>query len=196
MPKPRPLTPAEAKRTLTQRLAPRVDSLRQFSTRFGLRSRRVFLVWTKYSGYERGEGNEYEVARVELLPTPKVSALTNLTLTPYAAGILPVGSVRVELISATFSSEELLGQVPPATPTGEPIEQPWDFFYEIVEDHRVSDHPARQKFRVLGTPSRDEGSVSWSLILDRVDEDRSPDGRSMYGADDVVNRGRLLPGRR
>jgi hypothetical protein len=183
MPKPRPLTNAEAKNSLTQRLAPRIDSLRQFSTRFGLRSRRVFLVWTKYTGRERGEGFENEVARVELLPTPKVSSLTSIALTPFAAGILPVGSVRVELISAQMSAEELLGQVPPVTPTGDPIQQPFDFYYEIVEDHRVSNEPARAKFRVLGIPSRDEGSVSWSVMLDRIEEDNNANGRSMYGSD-------------
>lgn len=183
MPRPRPLTRLEAKRSLAHRLSPRVDRLRQFATKFGLRSKRVFLVWTRYTGEERGEGIERELARKEILPTPKVSDLTSITLSPYAAGILPVGSLRVEKISAAFSAEMLLGKVAPVTEEGHPIRDPYDFFYEIVEDERVSSEPARMKFRLLGQPTRVEGSVSWSIILDRIDEDRSPAGVSQLGPD-------------
>lgn len=184
MSRPHPLSRIEARRSLAQRLAPRVDRIRQLSTRFGLRSRRVFLVWTKFTGAERGEGREREIRRIELLPTPKVSDLTSLALTPYAAGILPVGSIRLDYVSALLSEELLRGKLPPADEKiGAPIEEPFSFFYELVEDERTSDAPARAKFRLFGTPWRKEGDVKWNIVLERISEDRRPDGSSQLGDD-------------
>src|SRR5690349_24199276 len=100
MPKPRPLTPSQARSSLAHRFTDRADRLRQLNTRFGLRSRRVFLVWTRFTGEERGEGKEQEIARVELLPTPRVTDATAVTRFGASAGVLPVGSLRVDQISA------------------------------------------------------------------------------------------------
>lgn len=103
MSRPRPLNPFEAKRSLANRLAPTADRVRQIATRLGIRPYRCFLVWTRFSGEDRGEGDENLIARVELLPTPKVSELTSQQLLLYGAGTLPTGSLRVEKVSATFT---------------------------------------------------------------------------------------------
>lgn len=186
MPRPRALRQGEAARTLAHRLASRVDRVRQLSTRFGVRSRRLFLVWTRYTGHERGEGEEQVLRRVEILPTPKVSELTAITMQQFSLGILPVGSVRVTNISAQFAEEELLGKVPPAAEPsdGNHVREPFDFYYEMVEDQRESAAPARAKFRLYGNPTRDEGNVSWTIVLERVSEDARRDGSSNYGSDD------------
>lgn len=182
MSRPRPLTPQEAKHSLAQRLAKPVDRIRQIATRLGAHSKRVFLVWTKYTGEERGDGVEREVFRMELLPTPRVSDLSSTTRAPFSGGILPIGSIKVDLISAQLPFEVLVGKRRPAAPgLGEEIEQPYDFFYELVEDHRVSPEPARLKYRILGTPNRNETNVCWEVMLERESEDRAPDGRSLYG---------------
>lgn len=183
MPKPRPLTPAEAKRTLAHRFAGLADRTRQLATKFGLRSKRVFLVWTEWSGSERGEGEERERARHELLPTPLVSDLTSVALNPYAAGKLPVGSVRVSEISATLTFDQLSGtRVPGREGAGE-LPPNVDFFYEIVEDGRGDPEPVRQRFRRLAGPTRDEDNVAWSIVLERSSEDRDRHGRSNAGPD-------------
>lgn len=179
MPKPRPLTPAQAKRTIAHRFAgskerPGIaDRLRQLSTRFGLRSTRCFLVWTRFDGRNRGEGEEREIARVELLPTPRVGDETAIQRTAYGAGVLPVGAVRVDQISAgAYTEDELRGvRVPGAG--GEIVPEDVSFFWELVEDGR-GDNPADPKrFRVLAGPSRNEGNVYQSVLLDRISEDRS-----------------------
>lgn len=195
-----PLSPNEANRTLAHRLAPRIDRIRQIATRFGIRSDRVFLVWTKYTGDERGEGAENEVARVEILPTPKVSDETAITENPFSAGTLPVGSLRVEDISALFTQEELMGRtVPVSAELGSDIDEPYDFFYEVVSDGRgggstgcgttPGSHPRtssqqRAKYRLLGTPDRVEGNVSWTISIERISEDRNNRGESRIGADE------------
>ena len=184
MPKPRPLTPAEAKGSLANRFSGLVDRTRQLATKFGLRSKRVFLVWTRWTGSERGEGVEQEQARVEILPTPLVSDLTSVALNPYAAGKLPVGSIRVSEISLSFTFDQLAGTKMPGREGAGAIPSNVDFFYEVVEDGRGDPEPVRQRFRRLGGPTREEDNVSWSLLLERSSEDRDRRGRSNAGPDE------------
>src|SRR3990167_5274251 len=188
MPRPRPLSSAEAKRALANRFAGSkerpglADRLRQLNTKFGLRSKRVFLTWTLSGGAERGEGTERILARVEILPTPKVSDFSSITRNSFSAGILPVGSIRVSEVSLGFTFDELAGtKVPGRT---EPLNEPVAFCYEVVEDGRGDAQPIRQRFRLLGTPNRNEGMVSWTLLLERVSEDLDRRGRSQLGTDE------------
>lgn len=110
-----PLSPAQARATLAHRFTSKVDKLRTRLTSFGLRSKRVFLVWTHYSGEERGEGVETVHARVELWPTPKVAEYTALLRNPYSAGVYPEGSVRVSEISAgAYTTDMLRGLIIPS----------------------------------------------------------------------------------
>lgn len=183
MPRPRPLTRDEARRTLAHRFAGRegkpglADRLRQLSTKFGLRSQRVFLVWTKFTGEERGEGDEHVIARVEILPTPKVEGVTAQAYNPFSAGKYPVGSVRVTEVSAgLFTYEQLVGSRVPGQAA--PLADPIDFFYELVEDGRGDDQPRHPRYRLLGVPERREGNVSWSLVLERAGEELDRRGRS------------------
>jgi len=181
MPKPRPLTPIEAKKTIAHRLSPKIDRLRQFATKFGLRPYRVFLVWTKFSASERGEGYETEVRRKEILPTPLVDTVDSVSLVPFAVGVVPVGTVRVSRVSVSqFTADELNGRA-----SGEDhIEEPFSFFYEIVEDGRGDAQPARTKYRLSTQPMRRAGNLEWTFLLERMSEDRDRDGESKLGQDD------------
>lgn len=207
MPRVRALTPAEAKKTFANRFGPTADRLRQFATKFGVRPYRCFLTWTKWVGgtaddAERGEGVEVIVARAEILPTPRVVSLDNLALSPFHAGVLPVGSVRVDRISlATFTEDSLLGKAVPsnaflqdgqtpvdasALPFGEKpgekhIPEPFEFFWEIVEDGRGDDPAKRARFRPLNRPFRRAGKVDYSIMLERTSEDRTRDDKSAIG---------------
>lgn len=200
----RPLAPGEARRTLAHRFSRRADRLRQLSTRFGLRSDRVFLVWTEYTGERRGEGDERVIARLEILPTPRVSDQTSVQFAPFSAGVLPVGSVIVDRISAQFTEDVLMGKRIPdeAIPSGADIPQPHDFFYEIISDDRDQYDPAgcgpvneqmtlrrggsvlpRARFRIAGQPERNEGGVEFKVALERISEDFNYDGSSNIGND-------------
>lgn len=208
MPKPAPLPgPAAARRTLAHRFTGMADRLRQLNTKFGLRSQRVFLVWTQWSGVERGEGVEQVIAEVELLPTPRISDLTATARRGYSAGVFPEGSLRVDQISAgAYTYDMLTGRFIPGNTTesydpndGTAVNQQGsergtnptiDFWWELQEDGR-GDHPAsRFRYRVFGTPSRREGSVYWAVNLERADEERSRTGEPQIG----VNQSHLMPG--
>ena len=195
MPKVGPLSSAErARSTLAHRKTKIADRLRQLNTRFGLRSRRVFLVWTKWTGKERGEGQEQQYARRELLPTPKVSDATAVRRNPRMIGIMPEGGLRLTEVSAgAYTRDNLLGTVIPAPGAdqeaprpvpgpavareqGEPVSDPLvDFFYEVVEDGRGDDPAKRQRFRPLAEPWRREGGLCWEVDLERADQDEHRD---------------------
>lgn len=203
-----------AHQRLAARLAPRVDRLRQRLTNTGLRVYDVFLVWTKWTGRERGEGKENEVARVCLVPNPLVEDLTSLSLSPFAAGILPVGSVRISQISACMTNEALVGLgipgqasfsgcrlIPGSTPLPpelyergniqpigvtipelrDRIPQPFSFFYEVVQND--VERPLRPKFRPFSVPMKRPGKFDWTIVLERISEDRNRDAKSQIGDD-------------
>lgn len=207
MPFPRPLDPAEARRTLAHRLGRRVDRLRQFSTRFGLRAYRVSLVWTKWSGQERGQGHEREVpgGRIEILPTPLVKNLDAGNFALMSAGAIPVGSVRVSKISVNYTQDQLTGlAIPdeefterndppraksaaelPRRPSVTDLPQPFDFHWELREDGRGDDPAPRWRFRLMSWPMRRPGGVEWQVLLERVSDDDARDGTPTDGFDPV-----------
>lgn len=188
MPRPRPLSPREAKRTLANRFTRVADNLRQLNTKFGMRPTRCFLIWTRWTGGERGAGNEEELVRLELLPTPKVNSLDNVTFSILQAGTVPAGSVKLTEVSTQYTYDQLTGHMDAGVAEDgdckpghlDQIKQPNDFFYELVEDGRGDPHPRRFKFRVLSYPFRQPGMVRWTVMLERVHEDRGRDGESQY----------------
>src|SRR6266704_2908723 len=86
-------------RTLVRKLVPTVDKLRDLNTKFGVRPYVVHVIRTRWTGGERGIGQEVVVQDVALLPTPKVTDLTGLTLQIQQIGAIEAGSVRVSEMS-------------------------------------------------------------------------------------------------
>lgn len=197
---PRLLTATEASQTLVARLGPTVNRLRQRLTNFGLRPYEVYLVWTRWTGPERGEGSEVILKRVPILPSPKVEDLTSVSLQFYSGGTLPVGSVRVTEIPPTMAQDTLSGLTVPADPAasfasqaagrgpvdpskaslaaGEVVD-PYEFFWEIVDDGRSNEGrlPVRRRFRPLSKPFRRAEQFDWAIVLERVSEDMKPNGQ-------------------
>lgn len=188
MPPIRPL--ANPSRSLIAKLAGKpgkpgvVDRVRQIATNLGARPHRVFLVWTTWSGAERGEGREEELARIEILPTPRVADLTTVTWGPFSSGKLPIGSMGITEISAgQFNAELLRGW---RKPDGSPLdERREDFFYEVLEDGRTEGRaPGRGRYRLLGEPFLNAENVEWKIVLERASEDRAKSGASNVGVDE------------
>jgi len=204
MAKPLP-GPNAARNTLAHRKGLLADRLRQKYTTFGLRSKRVFLVWSRWTGEERGEGDEEVIARVELLPTPRTSDVSGVSYRSYGIGVFPEGSIRVDQVSIVAYTEDMLRglRIPedrarpcgsgcgPARPlNAEPVnaiesevlsDPRVDFWYEVVEDGRGDSTPARRRYRLLGMPNRDEQRFQWTLNLERADESLNRSGEPTPG---------------
>lgn len=202
MRRPTPLSPDRARRSLVGRLSPVADGIRQLATKLGARPLSVFLVWTMSGGHERGQGEEETIAEVELLPTPVVSDLSALQLSPFSAGKYPVGTVRLSEVSlARYTADVLRGERlllaggigPPRTSaigefrhpvSGELVDRERvSFFYEIVEDGRGDNPPARRRFHLFSDPHPNAENVEWILFLARAHEDRDRARRSQEGVD-------------
>lgn len=182
MPRPRPLTPREARHSLANKLGIKIgDRLRQLNTKFGLRPQRVWLVWREWSGGERGQGDVIEKKRIEILPTPKADSLDSVTYSVFHAGTVPAGSIKLSEVSLRLTYDELTGHM---LPNGElhtdNIPQPWEFYYELVEDGRGDPEPVHQRYRILSYPFRKAGAVMWSVMLERISEDDDRQGKSAY----------------
>jgi len=178
MSQPRPLRPGEAARTLAHRLGARLaPRLWQLKTRFGIAPYRVFMVWTMWTGLERGEGEERTLNRIEILPTPLVDY--SVSFEGSNVGRLQNGFVTVKEVAVTYTADVLQGLKLP-TPHEDVLPEPYDFCYEIVEDDRGDPQPKRAKFRLAKVPVRDAAAVQWVLSLERMSEDFNRDGTSPF----------------
>ncbi len=188
----RPLRQDEAKRTLLARLSGTqqrvgvIDRARQIETRLGMRPNRVFLTWATWSGAERGEGEQAILQRIEILPTPRVSDLSSVALNPYSAGKLPVGSVRIEQISAgRYREDYLLGKLVPSDPlfgqTGRALDvAKEDFWFEVQEDGRnipQGEQASRKRFRIFAGPFLSPCCTQYTVIVERSSEDMQRNGQ-------------------
>lgn len=172
---PRPLTPGEAKNSLAVRLQKTVDRGRQIDARLGFRPYQVFLVWTKWTGPERGDGNQEVVHRCQIVPTPIVQSMDSISKSPGSAGKYPQGTVRVTEVSARYTEEQLQGRVVPDAGVDQ-VPEPYHFFYEIVEDGRHGASPLRKRFSLSADPHLDAANQGWQLVLGRQSGDMGRDG--------------------
>jgi hypothetical protein len=190
--KVRPLTADQAAKTMIGRMSSRltgIANVRQIATRLGARPYRCFLVWTSFSGGERGEGIEIEKKRVELLPTPMVQSLDNVALQPAFAGMIKVGDVALSEVHPGYAIADLEGTSFPGAAADDYPEEV-SFFYEIVPDGRdgTPDQP-RYKFRPMAQPHFDAEELEWRVKLTKISEDRRP------GPPDGPNRSTNVGGR-
>jgi hypothetical protein len=167
-------------------MAPLAHNLRQLNTRFGIRPYRVFLNWTLWSGQETGEGYETLKQRIELLPTPK--AVENMKYNPWHAGLLQEGAFNISEVSVVAYTEDFLRGLDPSIVPGldlngpnPTIPEPWDFFYEVVQDRRAGNEPNRPRFRLNGCPFLKADTQEWTFTLERSSRDRTRRDTSVYG---------------
>lgn len=163
---------------LTTRLVPVVDKIRQLYTMFGINSYRVFLVHVQWSGGRIGEGQGIEIAKREILPTPRVSAMSSTTEILHAVGVQEEGGITISQISAKYTEDDLMGRTPdmvePALPrtNGRGTE----FFYEIVENRPSTPQPVRRMYVPNAAPALSRDSFQWTVSLTKRDYDRSRSG--------------------
>lgn len=153
---------------LSAALAPAVDFARDMQTRLGLRTYEVALVWTRWSGGERHRGEEYLLRYTPLLPTPRVSTLTELKREPTSAGLLELGELRVSELSPRLDEFTLRGGY-----DGAPTPPDVSFYWEVSTP--LSTPIARRRFTLSSAPSYDAENLEWVVKLARTYPDRTDD---------------------
>jgi len=178
-------------------------------TEFGLRPYRVFLVWARWttdvdadgvtSGAEAlldaatiGVGRPVLYREVELLPTPRVSALTGVSKSLEATGLTEGGGISVEQVSAAYCEDFLQGLLPelrdPAYPDA--LKPGYSFWWEVQENRPAgfaqpcvpagkfpSDQRApRRRFQPSAAQFLKRDAFQWTVSLVRADGERSRNG--------------------
>lgn len=155
-----------------------MDRARQIDVRLGNRPYQCFLVWTRWDGAARGDGNQVVVCRHQILPTPVVTDLTAMQKKPTSVGVVLDGTLRITEISTQYTLEVLLGQTLPEKGEDQ-VPQPLDFFWEVVEDGRHCDPAERKRFRVFSAPFLDAPNQQWVIMLQKMSGDMGRDGKPM-----------------
>lgn len=99
---------------LTDRMAMKAAALRHGADeRFGLQAYDLSLVWSRWSGSERGEGDERQLLAIRIFPRPRIEDLSAIAYAGTSGGVMPVGSVRVSKVSPILTADVLSGLTMP-----------------------------------------------------------------------------------
>ena len=148
-----------------------VDQLRDIEVQLGARTLRVSLVWTQWSGGERGLGVEETVREEVLTPYPKVAPFTDHRADLQAIGTEELGQLMVTDISARYTEDFLQGH----GEAGEDIQADQSFYWEI-RTTQVAGSGMRRRYVPNSPPSYDPLKFGWAIKLLRASEDRTRDG--------------------
>lgn len=193
IPKPpagvRPPTEEEFGRSLAVDLRPLVDELRAMHSEFGLRPYRVFLVWGRWSGGARGEGQLQVRDREEILPTPLVEGMDGVSQFVRPVGLTEEGGARVKEISAAWTEDLLVGlrdgYVDESPPFQRTMQRDAEFWWEVRElrprpaglQPEPREGAARtRRFRVVGVPAISRDNFEWVVALEKQEYDPSREG--------------------
>ena len=164
-------TPAEVQGGLVASLYGCVDRIRDLKTRLGARQYEVSLIWTKWSGNQRGVGEEYVYREIILQPTPEITDLGGISKTNLSVGLEEAGNLRIQEISPRYSEGDLLGLIDGQRPT-----QDTNFYWEIRTPPRADGKDIRRRFFPSSAPNLEETQFQWSISLVRAHGDRTPEG--------------------
>lgn len=158
--------------TVVQRLNPYADQIRDIATRLGARPYRVILVWTRWSGGERGVGVEEVIREEPLLPTPQISTLNGIDQQVMSIGAEEVGGLKVTELPPRFSEDYLQG----LAEDGCPIEPDQNFYWEIFFPRPDGSEGPRRRFVMKTTPSYQATDFEWTVDLVKAIQDRDRAG--------------------
>lgn len=154
--------------TLLAKLGPCVDKIRGLNATLGLRPYHVYIVHTRWSGAEVGEGVESVLTQEEILPVPSVQSIANLKLQLQSIGITEAGDLSVSEISTRYSEHQL--RCLQADGRGFPKNE--ELFWEVHFLRADGEDAIRRRFVVTGVPTLNPGKMQWSVNLTRSYNDR------------------------
>jgi hypothetical protein len=157
--------------SLIASLTPCVDAIRDINTQIGARPYQVMLVWTRWSGGDRGVGVEEAIREELILPTPKLADMASLSRDLSSVGVDEVGSVRISEISARYTEDYLVGRCD----DGSAIAEDQNFYWEI-RFPRADGCGMRRRFVPKSAPSLEATKFQWTISLLKASEDRMRSG--------------------
>jgi hypothetical protein len=162
--------------TLVDDLTGTVDNVRDLFTSLGARQYEVTLIWTRWSGGERGVGFETVVHALQILPTPEISDLTAVSRELQAIGMEESGGIKISEISPRFDEDTLIGRAV-VGPLGAPIPEDVSFYWEVAYTSAPESPSLRRRFVPKSAPNSDPTAFEWTIELLRAAGDRGRDGQ-------------------
>ena len=160
-------TAAMISKSLGTKMIRQVDLARNIVTRLGFRAYSVKIIHTGWSGPRRGEGQEYVVREMEILPVPMIGSLNGLNESMTPVGLDEVGSLQLSEVSGRYSEAEVMGLLIRGMPLDVIGEQ---CFYEITL--LSAGIPVKRRFSVNNVPSYNPTGFEWTVSLTRARSDR------------------------
>lgn len=161
-----------AEDTVARRLIRVADRMRDVRVRFGLRTYKVHMVRTRWSGGVRGKGVETLVSDDVVLPTPLVSDLTGLALTVGPAVFNEIGTIVLSEVSGKYTENMLQGR----GRGGEPVPDDESFWYEVEFTQAGMDTAERRRFSIRSAPMYQAGRFQWLITLHVASQGRGREG--------------------
>lgn len=151
--------------TLTNKLGPTIDKIRQIASNIGIREYRVFLVHAEWSGGVRGRGSPTEISRREILPQPRVQDATSTAYVVRAFGLQEEGTIVIDRISGKYTEDDLTGRTPDLE---DPVktrsgQDGLDFYWEVVEAADHDPKPVPRRYVPSAVPAR--LPFQWKVVL-------------------------------
>jgi hypothetical protein len=148
--------------------------VRDIYTQLGARQYEVTLVWTQWTGGERGVGAESVIKMLQILPTPEVGTLNSLQRELQSIGIDEVGSLRVTEISPRFNEDLLIGK-DLVVRSGDTLPADMSFYWEVFFP-RIGEFGLIRRFTPKSAPSKNATNFEWTIDLVKASENRTRDG--------------------
>lgn len=162
-------------RTIARQMIATVDSLRDLATQLGFRPYEVHMVRTKWSGGERGVGQEFVISDEAILPTPLLLGLDGVSTIVHPVGLDEIGGCQVTQISGRYAEGYFTGR----DEDGNEVDPDVQYYFEIMfpTPGSVSDGAPRRRFYASSSPTYDAIKFQWRINLQRSHSDRRNDGR-------------------
>lgn len=137
----------------------------------GARPYTVALVWTRWTGAERGAGVEEVAREVVVSPTPLVQGVDALGKVLAGAGVDEAGTLKLSGVSGRYTEEQLSGK----REDGSDLPANEQFYWEVR--YRSG---KRRRFVLKAAPEFQATSVQWVVALLRASEDRWRSGEPAW----------------
>jgi hypothetical protein len=175
-PKYTSLSGLDLSNTLAQQLIPVADLLRDLRTQFGMRPYEVHIIRTKWSGGDRGIGEEYQVMDMTILPTPRIVDLNALADVLQANGLDETGSVALDEVSGRYTDDQLRGY----HDDGSPPDPDENVYYDVIFPLPAGglDSAPHRRFFPSSAPHYSAGKFEWTIKLERAHPDNPSYGTS------------------
>lgn len=145
-----------------------VDDLRQIAVDFGARPYRMWSVITRWTGGQKGRGEQEVIRETEIVPTPVVTLDLRAEAKP--GGMNEKGTLLVSEISPRYTEDDLR-----ALFCLQPLPEGHEGFIELRMDARDG-RSTRRRFVVQGAPERRADMFDWRVRLREQDVRRDRDG--------------------